>query len=70
LLQQLGQHIAVAKERARLYRESAAAVSEKKLKADLVELEKAWLELAASFEALKSREDFLIESAKRKGLAL
>jgi hypothetical protein len=69
MLQQLGQHIEAAKERAHLCGERALTVTDKALKADLVEMEKAWLELAERFETLKTLEDFLLDSAKHKGIS-
>ena len=69
MLQQLGQHIAAAKERARLCRERALTAADDALRADLADMEKAWLELAEKFETLKSLEDFLLDSAKNKGLS-
>ncbi len=67
MLKQLGQHISAAKGRARQCRERALATTDEALRADLVEMEKAWLELANKFEALESMEDFLLDSAKQKG---
>jgi hypothetical protein len=46
MLHQLGQHISAARERARKCRERAVATADEALKAELIEMEKAWLELA------------------------
>jgi hypothetical protein len=42
--------------------DKALATTDHALKADFVEMEKAWLELAKNFEALKSMEDFPAQS--------
>jgi hypothetical protein len=68
MLRQLGQHISAAKDRARQCSERARATADETLKAELVEMEKGWLELAKNFEALKSMEDFLLDSAKQRGI--
>jgi hypothetical protein len=39
-------HISAARERARKCRERAVATADEALKAELIEMEKAWLELA------------------------
>ena len=65
MLKQLGQHISAARERACECKERALAISDEALKAELAELEKRWLELAKNFEALKSMEDSLLDSAKQ-----
>ena len=64
MLKQLGQHISAARERARQCRERALLATDETLRAELAELEKRWLELAKQFEALKSMDDFLLDSAK------
>jgi hypothetical protein len=68
MLQQLGEHIVAAKERARSCAERARTVGDEALKRDLLDLEKAWLDLARSFETLKSMEVFLLDSSKSKGV--
>jgi hypothetical protein len=68
MLQQLGEHIVAAKERARSCGERARTVGDEALKRDLLDLEKAWLDLASSFETLKSMEVFLLDSSKSKGV--
>jgi hypothetical protein len=70
MLRQLGEHISAAKERARECSERALAATDEALRADFAELEIAWLELAKQFEALKSMEDFLLDSAKQQGILL
>ena len=68
MLQRLGEHIAAAKERARLCGARALTVTDETLRRDLRDLEKAWLDLARSFETLKSMETFLLDSTKAKGI--
>jgi hypothetical protein len=68
MLQQLGEHILAAKERARLCAERARTVTDATLERDLLDLEKAWLDLASSFETLKSLENFLLDSSRSKGV--
>ena len=70
MLKQLGQHISAARERARQCSERALLATDETLRAELAELEKRWLELAMNFEALKSMEDFLLDSAKQRGVLL
>ena len=65
MLQQVGQHISAARERARQSRERALATTDEPLRADLFEMEKAWLELAKNFETLVSVERFLLDSSKK-----
>ena len=68
MLQQLSQHIFAAKARAQLCGERARTETDTALKRDLLDLEKAWLDLARSFDTLKSMEDFLLDSSKSKGV--
>ena len=68
MLKQLGQHISAARERARQCSERALLATDETLRAELAELEKRWLELAKQFEALKSMDDFLLDSAKQRGI--
>ena len=70
MLRQLGQQISAARESARQCKEKALATTGETLRADFTELEKAWLEVAKNFEAVKSMEDFLLESAKQLELNL
>jgi len=48
----------------------ALATADEVLKADLAEMEQAWLELANNFKALKSFEDFLLDSVQQRGISL
>jgi hypothetical protein len=69
MLRQIGQHISAAREHARQSRERALATTDETLRADLFEMEKAWLELAKNFETLLSVEQFLLDSIKKSNTA-
>ena len=66
MFQHLDEHIARANEHAAYYRQRALATTDQASKADLTEIEKAWLELAEHCKMLKSVEDFLLDSARHK----
>lgn len=68
MLQQLSHHIRAAKARAQFCAERANTEPDKARKRDLLDLERAWLDLASSFETLKSMENFLLDSSKSKGV--
>jgi hypothetical protein len=66
MLQKLSHHIAACLERAADCRQRAAQSTDPAMKADLIDMEARWTELAGNYEFVESLERFVL-SARQHG---